>query len=133
MRRVTLQRKDVVTAVRRSNNSSPGPDGIPYAAWRRMGEEGFDVLYAAAQEIVDDDSCWRASRKYPNFNESTLLFLPKKPIDSVDGMDVFEPSGVRPLNVTNTDNRILASATRVAIEPTLNGLITTDQAGFLSG
>jgi len=40
---------------------------------------------------------------------------------------------VRPLNVTNTDNRLLASATRLAIEPTLSTLITEDQRGFIGG
>ena len=38
---------------------------------------------------------------------------------------------MRPLNVTNTDNRLLASAIRIVIEPILEGLITEDQRGFL--
>ena len=35
--------------------------------------------------------------------------------------------------MTNTDNRLLASATRLAIEPTLGALITEDQRGFIGG
>ena len=47
--------------------------------------------------------------------------------------DVYSPDGVRPLNVTNTDNRLIASAVRLAIEPVLANLITLDQKGFIGG
>lgn len=50
-----------------------------------------------------------------------------------DGADVSDPDGVRLLNVTSTDNRLLASATRIVIEPLLESLITEDQRGFLPG
>jgi len=46
---------------------------------------------------------------------------------------VYSPEGVRPLNVTNTDNRLVASSVRAAIEPTLGQLVTMDQRGFISG
>ena len=51
----------------------------------------------------------------------------------MDGAEVYAFDGVRPLNVTNTDNRLVASAVRVAIEPVLNSLITWGQRGFLTG
>ena len=35
--------------------------------------------------------------------------------------------------MTNTDNRLIASAVRLAIEPTLGGLITEDRRGFIGG
>ena len=47
--------------------------------------------------------------------------------------DVYSPDGVRPLNVTNTDNRLIASSVRLAIEPVLANLITLDQKGFIGG
>jgi len=40
---------------------------------------------------------------------------------------------VRPLNITNTDNRILASAVRLSVESVLGQLVTTDQRVFLLG
>ena len=46
---------------------------------------------------------------------------------------VYSPEGVRPLNVTNTDNRLVASSIRVAIEPILGQLVTMEQKGFISG
>ena len=50
-----------------------------------------------------------------------------------EGVPVFEASGVRPLNVTNADNRLIASAVRIELEPLIGPLITTDQRGFLTG
>ena len=65
-------------------------------------------------------------------NSANILAIAKKKVGVTDdGRDVYEPGGVRPLNVTNTDNRLLASAARAAIEPTLETLITEDQRGFL--
>ena len=74
------------------------------------------------------DLCWA------DFNESLLVFLPKSPVaSSTPESPVYHPSGVRPLNIANTDNRLLASAVRLAIEPTLDRLITPLQRGFLQG
>ena len=61
-------------------------------------------------------------------------FLLKKAVGgSADGNEIFEAGGVRPLNVTNTDNRLIASAVRLLIEPIVGGFITEDQRGFISG
>jgi hypothetical protein len=40
---------------------------------------------------------------------------------------------VRPLNITNADTRLLASAGRLVLEPLLGPLITDDQRGFITG
>ena len=62
------------------------------------------------------------------------MFLPKKSSGTTDdGVDIYAPGDVRPLNITNCDNRLLASAVRIAIEPTLAALITRDQRGFIGG
>ena len=73
-------------------------------------------------------------RDYRGFNESLLFFLPKKPIGKTEeGADVFEAGGVRPLNVTNADNRLMASSVRLVLESVLGPLITHDQRGFIAG
>ena len=128
---VFVTRKDFETALKRSNNSCPGPDGIPYAAWRKLGPQAVDVLWEAFNLMVSDGHSM--SEGYAGFNESLQFFLQKKAVDEVDGVSIFEPSGVRPLNVTNTDNRLVASAVRSAIEPVLALLITADQKGFIGG
>ena len=50
-----------------------------------------------------------------------------------DGAKYYDTDAARPSNVTNTDNRLIASATRLAIEPILAEYITRDQNGFLRG
>ena len=133
-RGMQLKRKHIKKALQLSNNSAPGPDGVPYAAWRRLGDTAVDILYDAFGELCGEDAEERLQVDCPNFNESLLIFLPKKAVGrTVDGNDVFEPGGVRPLNVTNTDNRLLASAVRLVLEPLLGPLITEDQRGFIPG
>ena len=82
-------------------------------------------------EMTIENRALLTSRRYPDFNSSLLMFLLKKPVDVIDGAAIFEPSGVRPLNITNTDNRLLASTVRIAVEPVLGPLITSDQMGLL--
>ena len=55
MQHVRLQREQAEAAIRHSNNSSPGPDGIPYAAWRRLGDEAVGILVDAAVEMTEED------------------------------------------------------------------------------
>lgn len=68
-----------------------------------------------------------------NLNRPVVSRLPGA---KVQPLTVFLPSkrgGVRPLNVTNSDNRLLASAIRITLELVIEPLITLDQRGFLSG
>ena len=71
---------------------------------------------------------------YPDFNASLLFFLPKKAADTMeDGTLVFDADSVRPLNVTNADNRLLASAVRHLIEPFVASRVIPSQRGFIAG
>ena len=99
-----------------------------------MGELSVDALFGAVQDFASDSAEELLSEDYEDFNASILHFLPKKAVGQAeDGSDLYEPGGVRPLNVTNADNRILASATRLLLEPVLGPLITEDQRGFIQG
>ena len=46
-RLVVFTRSHVKQALDRSNDSAPGPDGVPYKAWRLLGADSEDVLYEA--------------------------------------------------------------------------------------
>ncbi len=79
-----LRRVDVRNAVRMSGSSAPGPDGIPYRAWRRLGPLGIDVLFAAVQTLGQDDAlpllleAWPADSNHnTGFNEATMVSAPK--------------------------------------------------------
>ena len=119
-------------AVRRSSNSAPGPDGVPYLAWRMLGNESIDILFNAAVELMSDDGDSLLAEHLPNFNESLLLLLPKSSDEALaDGTAVFTPEQTRPLSITNTANRLIAAAVRIAIEDVISTLVTSEQRGFL--
>ena len=42
-----VRRRDVARALRLAGNSRPGPDGVPFAAWRRLGSLAANVLFNA--------------------------------------------------------------------------------------
>ena len=63
-----------------------------------------------------------------------MVFLPKKASHTLpDGMEAFSPGNLRPLSITNTDNRIFGSAVRLHIEPRVAPGISAEQRGFLKG
>ena len=72
----TPRKKDLIRAIKIAGSSAPGPDGIPYAAWQRAGNGAVDILWAALRAINTDD---QATTHYPDFNQATLVCLPKNP------------------------------------------------------
>ena len=94
----------------------PGPDGIPYKAWRELGETGVDILWEVMKELKQDGAQDKMDEAYEGeheFNASIMVCLPKVPIGmSEEGEDVYDAASTRPLSIVNTDNRILASAAR---------------------
>ena len=61
-----------------SNNSSPCPDGIPYGAWRRLGDLAMDIIFDAFETLTSNGGEEDMVRNYPSFNESLLFILPPK-------------------------------------------------------
>ena len=76
----TPRRKDMVKALRLSGNSSPGPDGIPFSAWRQLGELGVYTLHEVATALRAEDSVTQLRAAYKDecehnghdYNLSTL-------------------------------------------------------------
>jgi hypothetical protein len=110
---------DISSAIRNSNNSTPGPDGVSFAAWRAAPDLAAPVLLAVFRALSNGQPPPRG------FNLGLLFLLPKKHTGLI--------SDTRPLSVTNTDNRILAAATARAIMPAVLDLVDPCQKGFLVG
>ena len=136
-----IRKKDVSRAIRCSGNSLPGPDRIPYVAWRKLGPLATDVLFDAARAMARSDFQVRIREAYEAetdgdhpFNLALLVCLPKKPVgqDPLLG-DIYDAAGTRPLAIVDTANRILANAYRYRWEPTLAAWISPSQRGFLPG
>ena len=94
LRNLRVRRRDIKRALKKSNDSAPGLDGIPYGAWRTMGDTAIEMLYGAFRVLIRDDGPSVLRRDYPDFNESLLFFLPKKASSTMpDGGQAFEAGG----------------------------------------
>jgi hypothetical protein len=137
-----IQREDVEHAVQKSGNSMPGPDRIPYKAWRALGDFGVDLLFDAMQTLAMDDADQFLDEAYDSdggqrshdFNLGLLCCLPKKKTGVDDELgDYYSGNATRPLSLVNTDNRLLANAARNRWEPIFNLWVSDMQQGFLKG
>ena len=137
-----VRRKDVETATRHSGNSAPGPDGIPFRAWRALGPLGITILYDVAMCLETDDAQNHLRNAFHDtdpaldhqYNHSLLVCLPKKSTSTTeDGTKAYTPNNTRPLSIVNCDNRLIASAARNRWETHLAEWILPRQQGFLRG
>ena len=107
-------------AIKVAPGTAPGPDGIPYMAWKRLGPLAATILHKAIQRLGEDNSHSALCSMNGNddlqehlFNLGYMVFLPKKPAgsDPIHG-DYYTASDVRPIVIVNTDNKLMASAMR---------------------
>mmetsp|Transcript_25825 Transcript_25825/g.50882 ORF Transcript_25825/g.50882 Transcript_25825/m.50882 type:complete len:1460 (+) Transcript_25825:869-5248(+) len=111
--------KEVEDTILGSKNTSAGPDGIPFAVYRRLSKWAAPMLLGVIQALT--------AGKIPSedFNEATLHLFPKPGPPTVEN--------TRPIVVSNTDNRLIATCIRQAILPCLDKIIDLCQAGYLPG
>lgn len=118
----TLQ--EVEAQITNSKNTSPGPNGVPFAAYRALQQHGgatspgkliFQVMLALQG----------TSPPPKDFNRANLSLFPKD--------DTFHVGQARPIAVNNTDNRIIASTLRASIHDKLKDYLHPEQTGFLKG
>jgi len=128
---VKLERSHVRESVENCRDSSPGPDGVPYRAWKKLGDLGVDALYEAAVALQDPASLETLPE---DFNQTFLCCLPKKAsgVDSTLG-EYHKPAGTRPPSLINTANRLIANAYRLLWEPVFDKAVSSMQRGFLKG
>lgn len=132
-----IRRDDVDRAVKVSGSSSPGPDGIPYAAWRALGAYGVDTLWDALQELQRTDGTALLEEAYRDetgchFNLGLMACIPKVTTGvSPGGTAYVSPADTRPISMVDTANRLMANAARLRWESHLGAWISSEQKGFL--
>merc|ERR1711954_100720 len=125
-----LSAERIADAIAHSGRSAPGPDGIPYEAYKR---------YAPATDILQDAYAFLQSHRSPDFlppgfNHSRLICFPKKVAGHDENLgDYYTPESTRPLSIVSTDNRLMASASKFALHDFLEKWISDSQQGSLSG
>ena len=137
-----VTRKHVRKAIRFAKNSMPGPDGVPALAYKSTCDMSVNILYGVYTALASDQAIdilmaafeGLSGEHCHDFNASILCLLAKKPIGVDDSAGTyFHPKDTRPLSICNVDNRLLASAARLAWEPILERWVSKFQRGFLKG
>lgn len=100
-------------------DSSPGPDGVPFSAYKRSLLTSAPVFLQAVQDLLD------GLTPPPGFNGGLLYLLPKKGLGTIED--------TRPIVVSNTENRIIATVFNRMIIDALSDIIDPDQKGFIPG
>ena len=107
-----------------AGESAPGPDGIPYAAWQKLGVLGVDNLTAVAKELCGPTASQALLEAFPldvegitAFNAGVMVFIPRKVPQKQEGREFHAPGDSRPLTIVNIDNRLIANAMLLRIEP----------------
>ena len=106
----------VVDVINNTDDSAPGPDGIPFAAYRAVVEQVAPIFLTAIQKLMSGDTPPR------DFNAGILHLLPKKATDRIED--------TRPLVINNTDNRIIAAVIQASIQPAVESYLSNNQNGF---
>ena len=119
---------NIERCAKKAKKSAPGPDGLPYAAWREGGIEASKTLLGLTRD-ASSGLC------HSGLNDQSLVFLPKDvPGGSDDSSGLArEPSDTRPLSLKNSDVKICTSAVNGRIKTKVKSVAHKDQRGFISG
>ena len=130
----TVTQEDIQAAINQSPNTTPSPDGIPFQVWRKLGPLAAESIHKAYLVLATRKVRTPMMAEHPEFNSSDMVFLPK----AVSGADAQMgesciPVDTQPLNIANTDKRLLTNAVRLRLEPFLKKWTSPMQRGFLPG
>ena len=111
-------------------DSATGPDGIPYSAWRFAGDAAHNALYQVYLAILDNPTY---GPPHKGFNESLTVYLPKAICPHEAGTSEIsrEASVVRPIALSNTDNKIVSLAICEPFSQQCQYSVLGSQTGFV--
>ena len=114
--------RDLKRSLKKSNNSSPGPDQIHYAILRHLPIETLHVLL----DIINET--WKSDTFPESWREALIISIPKP------GKDHFNPLNYRPIALTSC---ICKTVERMVNERLVwylekNGLLAKQQGGYRS-
>jgi hypothetical protein len=111
-----------------TGSSAPGPDGVPYGAWRSANKACREVLFR-----ILDATLTRNTELPVHFNHSHLIFIPKN-TEVSDEMVIGHSAGdLRPLNLSNSDNKLFSLALNGRLAALCQISVAPPQRGFVAG
>jgi exonuclease III len=117
-------------AILKTGSSAPGPDGVPYGAWRSAPRCCREPLF----DLIDTLFTSADDHELPvHFNESNMVFIPKG--DDPNDQNIVErgPGDLRPLNLSNTDNKLVALVINGRLASLCQMTVAEQQRGFVAG
>ena len=93
--------QDYAKCARTLKHSSPGRDGLPYAAWAAAEEHGARTLFGVGEWLM------LGYRMPIKFNDSLTCFPPKGEEENDKNTIVRFAQDTRPLGLKNSDNKII--------------------------
>jgi len=114
-----LSTEELKAALKSCNETSPGPDGIPYIVYKSF----WNILSPFLLES------WKYSLetgKLTNSNlESIITLIPKQ------GKDASDIKNWRPITLSNCDSKIITKAIALRISKVLDSIIDTSQTAYV--
>ena len=103
--RWTMDRTEFDELVALKKDSAPGPDGIPYGAYRCAGVSWDPSSFSTLASI-----CWKEVPSPEHFAESRTVFITMTSDIDDNGRIIRSPYALRPLTLCNCDCKLLTSA-----------------------
>ena len=122
-----LDRYQFRELVCRPRDGAPGPDGIPYGAWRRAGLPIMDVLFDAYAAFLGGEALPEG------FNNCLLVFIPKGEEIGDRGTVARSPGLTRPISLSNTSSKFFALAVNLPLALAAQSTVHPRQRGFVAG
>jgi len=116
-----LQLNDLYRALLTCNESSPGPDGIPYMIYKKYWNFMGPIILAAWQHSL-------STGNLPSSHlESVITILPK------EGKDTQDIKNWRPITLSNCDSKIITKALSIKTSKVLDSIIDPSQTAYVPG
>ena len=125
----------LVNTILHSGDSSPGRDGIPYAAYRALPEASASVLYPVLTRLTyPPGSDGELSEEFlEEFNVQDVVFAPKPLDKDTPETRVRTAGGLRTIFQSNTDNKLIGGVVNRTLVPPMLEVTPDNQRGFCSG
>ncbi len=122
--------EDVIGAVR---HSAPGRDGLPYIAWKAEKEVSAYILSGVSDHLAEQEVPEPGTFLHnflDDFNQEYVVFAPKGIEEADRHAPTRAPQNLRTIFLINSDNKLIAGATkRRLIRPCMR-ITLANQRGF---
>jgi hypothetical protein len=116
-----LSLADLYKALLTCKDSAPGPDGIPYAVYKKYWKILGNIILEAWNFSIETE------KLTVSHTESAITLLPK---EGKDGGDI---KNWRPITLSNCDSKIITKALSIKMSKILNTIIDPSQTAYVPG